>query len=242
MDAQLSLLIQLQEVDAQIRVLDDQKKRLPELLADLDRKRAENKAEIEKTKENLQEAQKNKRDRDQDLEAEIGKVEKLKARSSEIKNNKEYQALLKEIAAAEQSNKLIEDEILVLMEKIDAASAAISEAEQRDAREEAVLQNERKVHEEEFSRISRDLKAAQKAREELMEHVEPEVGEHYEKLLASKGAGSVLAEVRSESCSGCYMSIPPQLFVNVKKNAKILTCPNCYRILFFKEAITPQTA
>jgi len=53
-------------------------------------------------KESLQTAQKNKRERDKDLEAGVQKIDKLKARTSEIKTNKEYQALLKEIEAAEQ--------------------------------------------------------------------------------------------------------------------------------------------
>ena len=43
-----------------------------------------------------------------------------------------------------------------------------------------------------------------------------------------------LAEARGEACSGCYMSIPPQVFVNVKKNENIITCPNCGRILYYK--------
>jgi len=50
-----------------------------------------------------------------------------------------------------------------------------------------------------------------------------------------------VVEARGESCSGCFMSIPPQIFVNVKKNTEIITCPNCHRILYFKEAITPKT-
>ena len=53
-------------------------------------------------------------------------------------------------------------------------------------------------------------------------------------------AGVVVVEARGESCSGCFMSIPPQIFVNVKKNAEIITCPNCQRILYYKEAIAPK--
>ena len=38
------------------------------------------------------------------------------------------------------------------------------------------------------------------------------------------------------------MSIPPQVYVNVKKNESIITCPNCGRILYFKEAIVQKSA
>ena len=122
MDEQLNLLIQLQEIDAKIRDLRTSKKiACPRSSRPSSAGVRPSTTNLEKVKEALLTAQKNKRDRDKDLEAGVQKVEKLKARSSEIKNNKEYQALLKEIETAEQENKAIEDDILGLMEKIDAA-------------------------------------------------------------------------------------------------------------------------
>jgi predicted nucleic acid-binding Zn-ribbon protein len=239
MDEQLSLLIQLQEIDGKVRSLAEQKKRLPEFLADLERRRGANKAELDNVKEGLQTAQKNKRDRDQDLEAGVQKVAKLKARTPEIKNNKEYQALLKEIETAEKENKAIEDDILVLMEKIDTAAAGITAAEQRAREEEAALQAEQKEREADFAKVEEELKDVEGARQELVHHIQPAVLSHYEKLLNSK-AGVAIAEARAESCSGCYMSIPPQVFVNVKKNESIITCPHCARILYYKEAIVQK--
>jgi predicted nucleic acid-binding Zn-ribbon protein len=236
MDEQLNLLIQLQEIDGKIRSLVEQKKRLPEALAELERRRAVNVAELDQARESLQTAQKNKRDRDKDLEAGVQKVEKLKVRSSEIKNNKEYQALLKEIETAEQENKAVEDDILALMEKIDAVSTEISAAEHRAGEEETALNAEQKQHEAEFAMIEKELKSVEQARNDMVVHVQSAVLSQYQKLLNTK-AGIAMVEARDESCSGCYMSIPPQVFVNVKKNESIITCPNCGRILYFKEAI-----
>jgi len=239
MEKQLSLLIQLQEMDTRIRSLAERKNRLPELLASLDRRRAAGTEGLDKAKEALQTAQKNKRDRDQDLEAGAQKVEKLKARTSEIKNNKEYQALLKEIETGEQENKAIEDEILVLMEKIDAAAAAITEAEKQAGETDAAITAEQKEHEAAVVKIGEELKAAEQHRNEMAAHIEPPILSQYRKLLATK-AGFAIAEARGESCSGCYMSIPPQVFVNVKKNESIITCPHCGRILYYKETIVQK--
>ncbi len=239
MDRQLNLLIQLQEIDGKIRSLTDQKKRLPEFLADIERRRELNKADLEKAKEALQAAQKNKRDRDADLEVGVQKVEKQKAHSSEIKNNKEYQALLKEIETSEQENKKIEDEILVLMEKIDAAAAGITAAEQRTRDEEVAFQSEQKQHEADFAKLEQELKIVEQGKKEVVALIQPAVLHQYRNLLNTKG-GIAIAEARGESCSGCYMSIPPQVFVNVKKNESIITCPNCHRILYFKEAIASK--
>jgi uncharacterized protein len=241
MDEQLNLLIQLQEIDGKLRALVEQKKRMPEALANLENKRATIKADLEKSKENLVAAHKNKRDRDKDLEVGVQKVEKLKAHSSEIKNNKEYQALLKEIETAEQENKTVEDDILSLMEKIDAASAAITAAEQQAKDDEAAIQAEQRELGAAISQIEAELNSVEQARQEQVSRIQPAVLAHYQKLLLSK-AGIAIAEARGEACSGCYMSIPPQVFVNVKKNESIITCPQCGRILYYKEAIVQKNS
>ncbi len=146
--------------------LPHRKKDCPRLWLDLESKRTASQAELESAKEALLTAQKNKRDRDQDLEAGVQKVEKLKTRTSEIKNNKEYQALLKEIETIELENKTIEDDIISLMEKIDAAAAAITTAEQRLREEEVAIQAEQKQHEAEFTKIETELQAVEQARAE----------------------------------------------------------------------------
>jgi predicted nucleic acid-binding Zn-ribbon protein len=236
MEEQLGLLIQLQELDATIRARSEQKNRLPEALAALERRRAAARDDLDAVKESLQAAQKNKRDRDKDLEVGAQKVEKLKARTSEIKTNKEYQALLKEIETAEQENKTIEDEILVLMEQIDAAVVSITAAEKKARDDEEAIVVEQKEHEAVFVQLEKELKEVERERQETAAHIDPPVLGQYQKLLKSK-AGIAIAEARGESCSGCYMSIPPQVFVNVKKNSSIITCPHCGRFLFYKEAV-----
>ena len=236
MEEKLGLLIQLQAIDAKIRTQIAQKNRLPEAIADLDRRRAASSESVDKVKEALLTAQKTKRDRDKDLESGAQKVEKLRARTAEIKNNKEYQALLKEIEAAEQENKKIEDDILEQMEKIDAATGDISFAERQSNEEAAEIEAEKKRHEAVFAKIEADLKLLEEERQKTFEQLPKPLQAQYQKLLNTR-AGVAMAEARGESCSGCFMSIPPQVFVNVKKNDSIINCPNCSRILYYKITI-----
>jgi len=239
MEERLNLLIQLQEIDGTIRARQDEKKKLPELLAALERKSEANKAELSAVREALETAQKSKRDRDRALEEEAQKVEKLKSRTPDIKTNKEYTALLKEIETVEQANKTIEEDILKLMEKIDAAAAEIKAAEARSVQEDAAIEAERKQLEESMAKLESELAADGRVRDEIASRIDAALLAKYHKRLVQQG-GRVVVEARAESCSGCFMSIPPQIFVNVKKNAEIITCPNCQRILYFKEAIAPK--
>ncbi len=239
MEQQLVMLVELQEIDRTIRVLTERKNAFPGTLASLDRRRTENKEGLNKSKEALQAAQKNKRDRDKDLEIGVQKVEKLKARTPDIKTNKEYQALLKEIETVEQENKAIEDDILGLMEKIDAAVASITAAESTVQEEDAAITAEQKGQEAVMAQIEEELKVAEQHRRAAAARCDPSILSQYQKLIATK-AGMALAEARGESCSGCYMSIPPQVFVNVKKNESIINCPHCGRILYYKETIVQK--
>jgi predicted nucleic acid-binding Zn-ribbon protein len=239
MNDQLTLLIQLQDIDARIRTHNNAKERIPAQIALLETRSATNQEQIDKAREALETAQKAKRDRDGDLEEGGRKVEKLKSKTTEIKTNKEYTALLKEIETAEQENKAIEDDILKLMEKIDAAANEIKTAEARAAEESSSIQEERKQLEANMAAVDEALAAEDRSRSELAARIEHQVLVEYQRLLGS-GNGRAIVEARGESCSGCYMSIPPQLFVNVKRNENIIFCPNCHRILYYKETITPK--
>ena len=55
----------------------------------------------------------------------------------------------------------------------------------------------------------------------------------YVELMKSLNALAV-TEVRDEVCQGCHMNIPPQLFVEIKKKDKLIQCPQCRRILYYK--------
>ncbi len=239
MNEQLNLLIQLQEIDGRIRARQEEKKRIPLQIADLDARGLATRAELDKAREAIEEAQKAKRDRDRDLEDGGVKVEKLKARTSEIKNNKEYQAMLKEIETAEKENKTIEEEILKLMERIDAAAAEIKNAEGRVAEAGREIEEDRKKLDEALAGLDSQLSGELATRKDFAARLDKRLLAQYERLYDSKN-GRVIVEARNEACSGCFMSIPPQVFVNVKKNESLIDCPHCHRILYYKEAIAPR--
>lgn len=239
MNEQLTLLIELQEIDGKLRAHRGELARIPQQLAALDEREKENTAGLERTREALASAQKTKRDRDGDLEAGGGKVEKLKSRASEIKTNKEYQALLKEIETAEQENKAIEEDILKLMENIDAAAAEIKNAEQRCVTESSAIEAERGELRSAMAAAEAALREEERRRSELASRIDESAMAKYRRLEGIIG-GRAVVEARGESCTGCFMSFPPRTFVIVKKNESIVTCPNCHRILYYKEAIAPQ--
>jgi uncharacterized protein len=54
-------------------------------------------------------------------------------------------------------------------------------------------------------------------------------------MLLNKRDGVAVVAINENVCQGCYMGLPPQQVIEVRKADKINLCPTCQRILYFKE-------
>jgi hypothetical protein len=176
---------------------------------------------------------KKRRDKERELDDINEKIKKVKARSTEIKTNKEYQAHLKEIEGIEKELYTLEDEILIIMEEIDNFSKQIKLEEGRLKSEKDKVEAFREKLKKEVSEAEKELLALREERAKIVDVIDKELYNLYMSLLES-GNGIAVAEAKEEVCQGCNMNIPPQLFVEIKRNEEILQCPQCHRILFYR--------
>jgi predicted nucleic acid-binding Zn-ribbon protein len=154
----------------------------------------------------------------------------------EIKTNKEYQAHLKEIESVEKERAQIEDEILVIMEEMESVSQKV------EKERNSMKQGKEKVDsmKNELDQQKMQSEAEMNKKMEIRSHIAASINEdlyrEYINLFESR-SGSAVIEAKAEICQGCNMNIPPQLFVEVKRNERIIHCPQCQRILFFKNEV-----
>jgi predicted nucleic acid-binding Zn-ribbon protein len=194
----------------------------------------------EATHQQLLSLEKKKKDKERLIEDLADKINKLRARASEIKTNKEYQAHLKEIESVELEIRLAEDDVLSLMEVIENVSkqAEAENARLTDTKTKAEALN--KERDKEIAFIEQELQALKEKRHLLADKVDRELYTRYMNLLKA-GRGCAVAEVKKEVCQGCNMNIPPQLFVEIKSSSTLFQCPQCRRILYYtKPADEPQ--
>jgi predicted nucleic acid-binding Zn-ribbon protein len=228
----LSLLINLQKFDSLILEKQAVIKEIPAKISEVELPIKKAQALLDKLKQTRESLEKKRRDKERQLDDISEKIKKQKARTTDIKTNKEYQALLKEIETSEKERYAVEDEILNLMEEIDNAS-------KQERMEEAKLKSEKDkldVYREklrtEVSMAEKEMLAIREERSKIVDSVDKELYTLYMNLIES-GNGMAISEAKEEVCQGCNMNIPPQLFVEIKKNEEILQCPQCRRILFF---------
>jgi predicted nucleic acid-binding Zn-ribbon protein len=143
----------------------------------------------------------------------------------------EYQALLKEIEAAEKEKYTAEDEILEMMELVDKESIELKGAEAALGGQEERAEELKRELQAEVKEAEQNLEGLRDRRATLTGGIDSETYELYMSLLEDKD-GLAVVETRAEVCQGCNMNIMPQLFVEILKGEEIIQCPQCRRILY----------
>jgi len=206
-------------------------KAVPLRIREVDQPLKEAQSELEKLKVKNESLNRKKREKEKALEDINEKIKKMKTRISDIKTNKEYQ---KEIESSEREIEEAEDQILMIMEELDEAKEIERTKEEKVNEEVARIEAFKKELDREVEENEKALSLLKEDRANLAGLIDPEVYSLYMKLLES-GNGIAVTGSRNEICLGCNMNIPPQLFVEIRKNEEIIQCPQCRRILYYFE-------
>jgi predicted nucleic acid-binding Zn-ribbon protein len=232
---QLERLIKLQEIDSKILAINRIIAEFPLKIAEAELPLKESIASLGNVKQKFETLDKRKRDKERALDDIDEKIKKLKTRTVDIKTNKEYQALLKEIDSIEKDRSAIEEEILTIMIETDTLSKQSKSEESKFIGDKEKVEALKKKLDGEKSEVEKDLIAVNEIRSKIVDAIEKEIHDEYIELFEILN-GIAVTEAKEEICLGCNMNIPPQLFVELKKNEEIMHCPQCRRILYFKNS------
>jgi len=226
----LQLLRKLQEVDLKIIELEQNKKALPRRLLEIDEKIASARRAVEEESEQVEALHKARRDKETNLQEKSDMIIKIKARIPEIKTNKEYQAVLKEIESYEELKSKIEDEIIETLEEADRLEHMLDKRRNWLKENEAIFNKERAAIEAELPTLDDRLNAERSAREDLIRQIDPKLINKYETIRTCRG-GIAVTTADKGICQGCNMNIPPQLYNEILRIESVIQCPSCKRIL-----------
>jgi len=231
MHPELARVIQLQELEDELRGARDR-------LADVPRKRSEADAALEagridlsRAKEELEASQRTRRQSEGQLQDFEAKRSRLKGQLMDVKTNKEYTAMLHEIEAVEREISGCEDRILAEMERADELTDGVAREEAGFA--EAAASHGKQVTQLEAvgTQLEEECRKLEKQREVVAAGLPEELRERFERVAKLRGAA--VSEARDGVCSQCRVKLRLQLFVEVKRNDAIRQCDSCSRILFY---------
>ena len=232
MNQNLSPLIELQKLDLRIMEITEQRRKIPERLHAVEAPLREAKQSLQEMSAAVDASVKERRAHERDVEAQDAHTDKMRARLSELKTNKEYQAHLFELQMANKKKSEIEDKVLACMEKIEQLQGTVKEAQDKVRAAEEVFNKEKQVLDELESRLSAELAELESQQRDRSANVEPGLLARYTKLKAAR-KDQPLAAIKGGMCAGCRLQIPPQLVAEVKRSQDLHTCPYCHRMLYW---------
>ena len=229
----LELLTVLSEIDEQIQELTAQNEELPEVIDELESERKQARSLLADVQGRFEDLAKERKRMERELEDLQAKLADLSAKQLAIKTNEEYAALSHEIGFVKTEIERKEDAILAILEQADGASREVADvADQTEARDRELLERAEALRGE-LSRLGDALAVKRDERLRVAKRIDPSVLERYERILASKG-DSALAPVLDGACSGCYIKLPPQTVIEIKRADRLIECQSCGRILIFR--------
>jgi len=230
---QLELLWELQKIDLDLRAIEEGRSRYPREIKRLDEKQKIEKEKIQKERDRIEALEKERRQKERELNSEQEKIKRAEGKMFEVKTNKEYQALLSEIDASKEAYNREEEEVLRLLDEIDTLKKGLSKREKEASVTLEKIEGEKKGFEEKMAHDNSTWKARMERREILARQISSELFKLYS-TLKEKRQGVGVVGVKQETCQGCFMNVPPQMFIETQKNNALIRCPNCNRILYWE--------
>lgn len=165
------------------------------------------------------------------------RVNELKAKLNMCGSNKEYQTLQEQIAADEQANSVLADEIFELLEKMDQYDAEIEKLNSNQQVAQADLEkteiriaNQREQLENELSRVNDELGT-------IEGELKGDFKTEYERMAKARGPDA-LARVEEDCCGNCNQMLSPQT-INSLMMSKPVFCSSCGSLLYLPETREP---
>jgi len=235
LNEQLRLLRELQDIDLELMAIEADKERYPMEIKNLDEKLVSEKEMFKKREERIELLEKERRQKEGDLELEQERMKKAQSKLYDVKTNKEYQALLVEIETLKEINSQREIEILEIMDEIDELKREYGRMQKELQEMEERIGAEKKQLEESLGKVDGALASKKRKRTMVMKKLSTELIALYQTLKEKRRTAVVPA--RFGACQGCNMKIPPQMFNEVQKSEAIIVCPSCNRILYWEDKI-----
>lgn len=227
----IKALFKLQEIDSRVDEIRAVRGELPMEVADLEdditglQTRIENQNnEVKELEEGIQ-ANKNKIKESEQF------IKKYQGQLDNVKNNREYDALNKEIEIQGLEIQAAEKRIGEHKNNIELKKDLIKTAEEELDSRKKDLEFKKKELESITKETEKEETKILKEREKAEKQIEERLLNAYDKIRGAVKNGIAVATIERDSCGGCFASIPPQRQVDIRQRKKITVCENCGRIL-----------
>jgi predicted nucleic acid-binding Zn-ribbon protein len=164
------------------------------------------------------------------------KIRDLESKRNACKTNREYQTLQEQIAADRMAMRVLEDEILEALERIDTLKPTVPAADVEVETAKRLLADAQRTVATETARLSGEIARVREELATVEQDLAADVRDSYLRVVKHKGADG-MAPVEGQSCGGCFQQITGNMMSDLMLGRPAI-CRSCGRLLYLPESAT----
>ena len=235
METKLRLLYKLQQTDTKIDKIYLLRGELPLEVQDLEDEIEGLKTRIANLEKDIQDGEAFMAQKKIDIESSKDLIAKYETQRNNVKNNREYDSLSKEIEFQSLEIELAEKKINDTQKQLVDKKAALADATAVLEGRSEDLDNKKKELETIIDETQKEEEMLLSQSAELQEQIEPRMLNAYKKVRSNLRNKLAVVTVKRDACGGCFNKIPPQRQLDIALSKKIIVCEYCGRILISPE-------
>lgn len=235
MKEQIDMLIKLQRIETETDRIKSTLIAVSKRFESLDAGLKEFERTIEDQESIINELKKKYRNFESDTKMNLERVKKTQAKLRSVKTNKEYQSFLKEIEDVNTKNSKIEDKMIECLDRMDETEKIIATKKDEYLQLSDSVKNEKETIDQEAEQGKKKLAELETDRKVVSGMVDPELLKKYFMIKEQNQGGLAIVPVKDAVCHGCNVNLPPQLYNELHRCDTLRFCPNCHRIIYWKE-------
>lgn len=231
---EIDLLIKLQDIESEVYRIRKFLGGVESEISTREKKRNDVEGELNKLESELAVARKQYNEFDDEVNDRENRMKKSEEYLKIVKTNTEYQTLLREIDDNKKRNSETESQMIEYLDQIESKEKEMQSCKSRH--DEIVKETESEIAELKSGTINerKELDVVLKKRDAVAKNIKPRLLNMFNKIL-EQSSGLAIVPVSNTTCGGCFMNIPPQKFIEVQRGETLNYCPQCHRMLYYKE-------
>jgi len=230
-EERLQQLAELQKIDSQLDRLRMVRGGLPEEVRDLEDELDGLRLRVESLEAEVAEAEQEITNRNTLIQESRDAISKYERQMDDVKNNREYEALNKEIELAKLEIMTAERRIKQQNAIVEEKTAVRDEVQERFEERTVDLEAKRQELKEIVAETEAEEKLLLAKSDKQAENIDLRLLTAYRKIRNNMRNGLAVVYPDRGACGGCFAIIPPQRLHDIRQRKKIIVCENCGRII-----------
>lgn len=239
-EGKLRALYELQIIDSKIDRIRTIRGELPLEVQDLEDSVAGLETRVTNLSDELKELQDQIIEKTEAIKDFKANIKKYEAQQGKVRNNREYDAITKEIEFQNLEIQLAEKRLKEYKFGVEQKSEIVEKSQADFSERKKDLKLKKSELDEIITETEKEEKDLVKASEKAANDIEDRLVNAYRRVRANTRNGLAVVPVERDSCGGCFNKIPPQKQLDIKMNKKILVCEHCGRIMVDPNIISTE--